>query len=163
MQGSVCVYDVAIDILADGAVDREFLIMLNIFWQLGLRDPSNPRHAVISCHTVQSLPQMHGCVSENIPVSWFSHGHAMPLHTMAYHGHVMAMARLCTGEPSRDICPGKEVTCAILDRGSSKQAGMLGRQTCQAAWQTDLPSPLATVPSATWVIWITSLELRKRK
>ena len=31
MQGSVCVYDVAIDILADGAVDREFLIMLNIF------------------------------------------------------------------------------------------------------------------------------------
>ena len=31
-----------------------------------------------------------------------------------------------------------------LDRGSSKQAGMLGGQTCQAAWWTDLPSPLAS-------------------
>jgi hypothetical protein len=40
------------------------------------------------------------------------HGMAMPGHAMACHGHAMAMpwlamARLCTGEPSRDLCPGK--------------------------------------------------------
>ena len=35
--------------------------------------------------------------------------HAMACHGMPWpcHGHAMAMARLRTGEPSRDLCPGK--------------------------------------------------------
>ena len=118
MQGSVCAYDVAINILAAGAVDREFLIIFNIFRRLGVWDSSNPLRTAISCRTAQSLPQKDRYVSENIPLimvfQWSCH--AMPWHAMACHGHAMAMpwpchamamARLCTNKPSRDLCPGK--------------------------------------------------------
>ena len=83
---------------------------VDIFWRFGVWGPSNPLRTVISCRAAQSLPQTDGYVSENTLLSRFSNGHAMPrpdAMAMPWPCHGMAMARLCTGEPSRDLCPGK--------------------------------------------------------